>query len=106
MLIAHVTQSGYGLVAMTFASHAKGREFDPHYPYISICDILISLRPGGSPKAFHKISRSASCWELNFSDYVPASPTTYTHNHVIDPLNFVFAFHIPLLPSSVRPQQQ
>ena len=25
--------SGYGLVAMTFASHAKGREFDPHYPY-------------------------------------------------------------------------
>ena len=26
-------QSGYGLVAMTFASHARGREFDPHYPY-------------------------------------------------------------------------
>ena len=26
--------SGYGLVAMTFASHAKGREFDPHYPYV------------------------------------------------------------------------
>ena len=25
--------SGYGLVAMTFASHAKGREFNPHYPY-------------------------------------------------------------------------
>ena len=25
-------QCGYGLVAMTFASHAKGREFDPHYP--------------------------------------------------------------------------
>ena len=27
---------GYGLVAMTFASHAKGREFDPHYPYCLI----------------------------------------------------------------------
>ena len=26
--------SGYGLVAMMFASHAKGREFDPHYPYV------------------------------------------------------------------------
>ena len=25
--------SGYGLVALTFASHAKGREFNPHYPY-------------------------------------------------------------------------
>ena len=28
-----VLDCGYGLVAMTFASHAKGREFDPHYPY-------------------------------------------------------------------------
>ena len=27
--------SRYGLVAMTFASHAKGREFDPHYLYVS-----------------------------------------------------------------------
>ena len=27
---------GYGLVAMTFASHVKGREFDPHYPYCFI----------------------------------------------------------------------
>ena len=30
-------QSGYGLVAMTFAPHAKGREFDPHYPYFFLC---------------------------------------------------------------------
>ena len=29
-------QCGYGLVAMTFASHAKGREFDPHYPYMRL----------------------------------------------------------------------
>ena len=27
---------GYGLVAMTFDPHAKGREFDPHYPYCFI----------------------------------------------------------------------
>ena len=33
---------GYGLVAMTFASHAKGREFDPHYPYI-ICIMQLLL---------------------------------------------------------------
>ena len=31
---------GYGLVAMTFASHAKGREFDPHYPYVTLQSFL------------------------------------------------------------------
>ena len=35
--------SGYGLVAMTFASHAKGREFDPHYPYISSALFFVVL---------------------------------------------------------------
>ena len=33
--------SGYGLVAMTFASHAKGREFDPHYPYVNMHPVLL-----------------------------------------------------------------
>ena len=39
VLSCRIPSSGYGLVAMTFASHAKGREFDPHYPYFFPTDM-------------------------------------------------------------------
>ena len=52
-LIVQILSSGYGLVAMTFASHVKGREFDPHYPYVCSfgslhhgCLLHLQLSPG------------------------------------------------------------
>ena len=34
------TENGYGLVVMTLASHARGRGFDPLFPY-AFCFFLI-----------------------------------------------------------------
>ena len=45
--------SGYGLVAMTFASHVKGREFDPHYPYLLPANMKYAQGDGRFPCPGH-----------------------------------------------------
>ena len=63
-LIVQILSSGYGLVAMTFASHAKGREFDPHYPYVSFGTYLFvkQISTCKSPNAKSAGALPAGSW--------------------------------------------
>ena len=42
-----LTANGYGLVVMTLASHARGRGFDPLFPYAFCCHAVF-LSPQNS----------------------------------------------------------
>ena len=74
--------SGYGLVAMTFTSHAKGREFDPHYPYVYHLLCFFQRFPQHLRDPYrYKIQRERL--QLGAGELLwlqSSSPATYTHN--------------------------
>ena len=73
---------------------------------VNIATLALLFQLIYTPQAFKtstpKSSRSASCWEPNFRDYV-SGPWRLTTQPLHCSTKLVFAFRIPLLPSSVRP---